>query len=75
MKARYHIVLDGDNWNIFQDASTVLSIDTSFVSKLTSTNGWTQYDYILDLSKYELLYLRLACPMKSLKEITKVEVV
>jgi hypothetical protein len=75
MKRRYHIAIDKNNWNIFRDVFAVLSINPELVSKLTSTNGWIQYNYLVDLSKYELLYLRLACPMKSLKEITKVEVV
>jgi len=75
MRQRYHIVLDGDNWSSFQDAAKSLSIDTSFESKLTSTNGWSQYDYIVELSKYELLFLRLSCPMKKLVQLPVKEVV
>ena len=73
MKKRYHIAITEDNLRSFEDAASALGVDSSFTSKLTSTAGWTRYDYVMELSKYELLYLRLVCPMEKLVDISDVK--
>jgi hypothetical protein len=59
MKHRYHIRIDRKELANFQSALLRLNIVETY-SVITNTDQGAYYDYLLNLAKYELLYIRLS---------------
>lgn len=75
MKGRYHIKVSGDDKTQFEKILRTISISDTAVVSSTMPDGDKVFDYILDLSKYELLYLRLAAKSGEVVDITDKEMI
>ena len=64
MKLTYHLKIKKNDESSFLEA--LKAVNTSFEHKITNngaSNEDSYLDYIVQLSKYELLYVRLAAPV------------
>lgn len=61
MKDRYHVKIDGEHIDQFKNAISTMKLEYEFGTSLNENNRVIEADFIVELSKYELLYLRLAC--------------
>lgn len=70
MKSTYHIIIDKEDKDKLEDILTSFGTDISAKVVTTLEDNNTVIDYIVTLSKYELLYIRLACNSGKIKDIT-----
>lgn len=61
MRERYHIKIAGEHVAEFERIITQLGVVSKFTCGVRENNQILENDYIVELSKYELLYIRLAC--------------
>lgn len=61
MRERYHIKIAGEHVPEFERIITQLGVISEFACGLVENGQILENDYIVELSKYELLYVRLAC--------------
>lgn len=61
MRERYHIKVAGEHIPEFEKIITQLGVVSQFVCGIVENSKPVENDYIVELSKYELLYIRLAC--------------
>lgn len=60
MKTKYHIIIDDNNRDELELCLKKMGVGTEFVSR-THYGDRIEAHYLVSLTKYELLYLRLAC--------------
>jgi len=70
MREEYHIKIDREEQENIQRVLQYLGIEPNFVSSMYTSKG-TTLDYIVELSKYELLYLRLVCKTGAIVNISE----
>jgi hypothetical protein len=60
MKERYHIQIDGEHIDQFKSTIARMGAEYEFGCSLNENGKVLNADFIVELSKYELLYLRLS---------------
>lgn len=70
MKKTYHIYVEYNESDNVDYALRHLNVTPTSIKKMPDDKGSGRADYIVSLSKYELLYLRLACSSGKMKDIT-----
>lgn len=69
MKKHYHIIITADEKDNIVNAFATLGIEPQHTVINTNEFNIKRYEYIIWLSKYELLYVRLACKTGRVIEI------
>lgn len=70
MKRNYHIKLPKEERGTLESVFRQLGVSPDFVSTMDANPEFSVH-YIVELSKYELLYIRLACKTGYCTEIMK----